>query len=51
MVQNFTEVPPDPSEEIFMILIFTKWEQELVQDAQTTSLPVDCHAPKVNLVT
>ena len=46
IVQNFTEMPPGPSEEMFMILIFTEWEQELMHNAQTTPLPIDCHVPK-----
>ena len=44
LVQNFTEMCPDSSGEIFAVIIFT----EQTRDALTTLLPVDGHAPHAN---
>ena len=44
LVQNFAKMPPDSSEEIFMVFIFT----ERMCDTLTTPLPVDSHAPHAN---
>ena len=47
LVQDFAELPSDPSEEIFSVFIFT----EQMHAAWSTPLPVDCHTPKANLIT
>ena len=44
LVQNFTEMHPDSSEEIFTVFIF----MEQRHDTLTTPLPVDSHTPHVN---
>ena len=45
MMQNFTEMPSDPSEEIFTVFIFA----EQMCDTWTTALPNNCHTQKPNL--
>lgn len=40
----FWEIPPDPSEEIFVVLIFA----EQMHDAWATPLPVDGRTPHAN---
>ena len=44
LVQNFAKMPPDSSEEIFMVFIFA----ERMRDALTTPLLVDGHTPHAN---
>lgn len=46
MVQNFTEMPPDPLEEVFFYIFAEK-----VHNTWATLLPVDCYAPHMNLAT
>ena len=47
MVQNFTKMAPNLSEELFAVYIFA----EQTCNTWTTPLAVDCHAPHTNLVT
>ena len=44
LVQNFSEMHPDTSEEIFTVYIFAG----RIWDALTTTLPVDDHGPHAN---
>ena len=47
MLRYFMEMPPDPTEEIFAVLILL----EQTCDTWTMSLPVDGHTPHSNLAT